>query len=198
MRLDEIDQKIIIALEEDGRRPYRDIARELGVAEATVRARVGKLIDGRLIRITAVGDPLTLGVEVAAIILVRTKPGFVRQTAEALVGFPNVRFIGTSFGAADVIIQTLHPDIHDLHAFISEALPKAAPDIISTETYQLADVLKSSWDWREWFGAQAGAPARSDAAKPDTVKPDTVKSGASKSGAVKPENEVVLHAVKAK
>ena len=159
--LDELDKKIIVALEVDGRRPYRDIARELGVAEATVRARVGRLVDGHLIRITAVGDPLSLGVEVAAITLVRTKPGHVRETAEALVRFPSVRFIGTSFGAADVILQTLHPDIRGLHAFISEELPKAAPHISSTETFQLADVLKNSWDWREWFGAQALSEAES-------------------------------------
>ncbi len=157
MALDALDQNIIMALEDDGRRPYRDIARELGVAEATVRARVGRLVDGGLIRITAVGDPLSLGVEVAAITLVRTKPGCVRQTAEAIKGFANVRFIGTSFGAADVIIQTLHPDIQALHEFLTETLPKAAPNIVSTETFQLADVLKSSWDWRAWFGAQAKA-----------------------------------------
>ncbi len=87
MALDALDQNIIMALEDDGRRPYRDIARELGVAEATVRARVSRLVDGGLIRITAVGDPLSLGVEVAAITLVRTKPGCVRQTAEAIKGF---------------------------------------------------------------------------------------------------------------
>lgn len=151
MKLDDLDKAIIIALENDGRRPYRDIARDLEVAEATVRARVGRLTAASLIRITAVGDPLSLGVDVVAISLVRVKPGHVKETAERLTQFPNVRFVGTSFGAADIIVQTLHASVQDLHAFISEEVPKIAPAVTSTETFQLAEVLKSSWEWRAWF-----------------------------------------------
>ncbi len=161
MDLDALDKAIIIALEDDGRRPYRDIARDLGVAEGTVRARVGRLIDRELIRITAVGDPLTLGVEVAAITLIRVRPGAVAATAERLAEYPNVRFVGTSFGQADIIVQTLHASVKDLHRFVAEEVPRSCPDLRSTETFQLASVLKSSWDWREWFRQheQEGAAA---------------------------------------
>ena len=151
MKLDTLDQQIIVALEDDGRRPYRDIARDLDVAEATVRARVGRLVESGLIRITAVGDPLRLGVNVVAISLIRVKPGCVQDVAETLKGYPNVRFVGTSFGAADIIIQTLHADVKALHRFVSQDLPRAAPDITRTETFQLAEVLKSSWEWKAWF-----------------------------------------------
>ena len=154
MNLDSIDKSIIIALEHSGRRPYRDIARDLGVAEATIRARVGRLIDSGLIHITAVGDPLKLGVEVAAITLIRIRPGYVEEVAKTLTSFPNVRFVGTSFGAADIIIQTLHADIQKLHAFVSKTLPRELPQIVDTETFQLAEVMKSSWEWRAWFEQQ--------------------------------------------
>ncbi|CAN5782284.1 Lrp/AsnC family transcriptional regulator [soil metagenome] len=138
------------------RRPYRDIARDLDVAEATVRARVGRLTETGLIRITAVGDPLSLGVDVVAISLIRVKPGHVKETAERLTKFPNVRFVGTSFGAADIIVQTLHASVQDLHTFISEEVPKTAPAVTSTETFQLAEVLKSSWEWQAWFEQNEG------------------------------------------
>ncbi|MCA9838295.1 MAG: Lrp/AsnC family transcriptional regulator [Trueperaceae bacterium] len=151
MQLDELDKQIIMALESDGRRPYRDIARDLDTPEATIRSRVGRLIDSGLIRITAVGDPQKLGVSVNAISLIRVKPGTIKETAELLSSFPNVRFVGTSFGSADIIIQTLHASTQELHRFISEEVPQAAPAVTSTETFQLAEVLKSSWDWREWF-----------------------------------------------
>lgn len=149
--LDQLDQQIISALEEDGRRPYRDIARELGIAEATVRARVGRLLDAKLIRIAAVGDPLSLGVEVSAISLLSVKPGSAEATAQHLATYPHVRFVGESFGSADIIIQTLHADIASLHRFISTELPQALPDITRTETFQLARTHKSSWNWRVWF-----------------------------------------------
>ena len=42
-RFDDLDLRIIDALAEDGRRPFTAVASDLGVAEATVRARVGRL-----------------------------------------------------------------------------------------------------------------------------------------------------------
>lgn len=158
MRIDDLDKRIIVALEEDGRRPYRDIARDLDVAEATVRSRVSRLSEAGLIRITAVGDPLTLGVSTAAITLIRTRPGTVHAVARELARLPHVRFVGVSLGSADVVIQTLHRDIRSLHDFVATDLPRLAPDIVSTETLQLADVLKSSWDWRAWFAEADRAP----------------------------------------
>lgn len=163
MDLDTLDQRIIMALEDDGRRPYREIARDLGVAEATVRSRVQRLTQSGWIRITAVGDPLKLGVPVAAITLIRTRAGRSQQAAEALTAVPNVRFVGSSFGSADIIIQTLHPSIGALHEFVSERLPREIPGVESTETFQLARVHKSTWDWRAWF-EQRDAVAADDGA----------------------------------
>ena len=156
MRLDTLDQAIIMALEDDGRKAYREIARDLDVAEATVRSRVSRLTEQGLIRVTAVGDPLKLGVEVVAICLIRIKPGHAQETAEALTRFPNVRFVGTALGSADIIIQTLHPTVRHLYDFVSEKLPSAASAVVSTETFQLTAVLKSSWEWRAWL-EQEGA-----------------------------------------
>lgn len=161
MRIDALDQALIVALEDDGRRPYREIARELGVSEATVRGRVGKLVELGYIRITAVGDPLRLGFDVMAITLIRVQPGSVEAVAARLAQFPNVRFVGMSFGSADIIIQTLHSNVRSLMTFVGTTLPAAAPGIASTETFQLAEVVKSSWDWRAWFAAYD-----SDAAAP--------------------------------
>ncbi|MFM9125403.1 MAG: Lrp/AsnC family transcriptional regulator, partial [Actinomycetota bacterium] len=41
--LDATDEAILRALQEDGRRSYRSVARDVGVSEGTVRARVRKL-----------------------------------------------------------------------------------------------------------------------------------------------------------
>ncbi len=167
MRLDELDKRIIVALEADGRRPYRDIARDLDVAEATIRARVARLSESGLIHITAVGDPLKLGVTTTAITLIRTRPGTVHHVARTLAELPNVRFVGTSFGSADIVIQTLHRDIRALHEFVSTEVPRVAPDVVGTETLQLADVLKSSWDWQAWFAEAERDGATADPAVVD-------------------------------
>ena len=43
--MDDLDLSILASLQSDGRRPFTDIAQELGVSEGTVRNRVSKLID---------------------------------------------------------------------------------------------------------------------------------------------------------
>lgn len=47
--LDEKDKRILEMLIEDSRRPYREIAEEVGLSESTVRKRVIKLQDGGVI-----------------------------------------------------------------------------------------------------------------------------------------------------
>lgn len=149
--LDELDRQIVAALARDGRRPYRDIARELGVSEGTVRSRAGKMQEEGLIRVTAVGSLLALGVNVVALILIRVAPGRVATAAEILAGYPHIRFVAGSLGSADIVVQTLHPTLDDLHRFVTEELPTVIPDLTSTETFQLTRVLKSSWTWGDWF-----------------------------------------------
>ncbi|MBO6900279.1 MAG: Lrp/AsnC family transcriptional regulator [Rhizobiaceae bacterium] len=167
--LDKVDRQIIAELARDGRRSYREIARSLEISEGTVRTRMARLQDDGLIRVTLVGNPLAMGVGVGAMILLRVKPGYVRQTANALVAFPNVRFVSLSFGKGDVILQTLHKDVSDLHHFVSETIPEAAPEVVSTETLQLAEVLKSSWTWGDWFEYLRGDEQDDDQPSPETT-----------------------------
>ena len=46
---------------EDGRRPYADIAKEVGLSEAAVRQRVHRLVDSGVIQIVAVTDQIQMG-----------------------------------------------------------------------------------------------------------------------------------------
>ncbi|MBN9064244.1 MAG: hypothetical protein BGP06_14740 [Rhizobiales bacterium 65-9] len=150
--IDQTDRRILAALSPDGRRPYRDIARDLGVSEGTIRQRVGRMIDRGLIRIAAVGSPLNLGFEAVALVLIQVKPGAIDAVAKKLADIPHVRFVGTTFGSADISIQTIHPTTQDLYAFISNELPQMMDGaIIRTETFQLTNVMKSSWTWDDWW-----------------------------------------------
>lgn len=50
-----------------------------------------------------------------------------------------------------MIIQTLHRSQKGLHRFLVEELPAALSCIQSMETFQLAEVVKSSWDLEAWL-----------------------------------------------
>jgi Lrp/AsnC family transcriptional regulator, regulator for asnA, asnC and gidA len=150
-KLDKLDRQILAALSGDGRRPYREIARQLKVSEGTVRQRMGRLLERGLIRIAAVGSPLDLGFEAVALVLIQVRPGSAEEVARRLSEIPHIRFVGTTLGSADISIQTIHPTLQDLYGFVSNGLPELSPDIIRTETFQLTQVLKSAWTWEEWW-----------------------------------------------
>src|SRR5215470_14567596 len=59
--IDKVSKLIIEQLQQDGRRSYTAIGRAVGLSEAGVRQRVQRLIDGGVIQIVAVTDPMTLG-----------------------------------------------------------------------------------------------------------------------------------------
>ena len=59
--LDDLDQLLIAALREDGRRSYVDLAAELGISETAVARRLRALMEAGQLGVTAVVDPLIMG-----------------------------------------------------------------------------------------------------------------------------------------
>src|SRR3954471_18466713 len=70
---DETDERILEALQDDGRRSFRDIARQISVSEGTVRARVKRLQAAGALRFLAFVDPSQLGRRVLALVLARVE-----------------------------------------------------------------------------------------------------------------------------
>ena len=66
-RTDELDRRIIEALQANGRESFRAIAARVGVSEATVRARYGRLTAEGILQVVAVTNPLGLGYEQALV-----------------------------------------------------------------------------------------------------------------------------------
>lgn len=133
-RLDAVDEAIVRQLQDDGRRPFREIARSLGVSEATVRARVRRLTDADALRIVAIADPFRLGFRVLAFVLLKVDPGRRRQVIETLTPWPEVTYISSLAGRADLYIQVVCHSHEDLWELLSERLP-AIPGIEGTETF---------------------------------------------------------------
>lgn len=70
--VDEIDQRILHILRENGRASYTEIARRIGLSEAAVRKRISNLIRRGVIRRFSI--EYTLDGEVRALVLVKTAP----------------------------------------------------------------------------------------------------------------------------
>lgn len=144
-QLDDSDRRIVDFLREDGRMPYREIARRLGASESMVRKRVNRLLDEGWMRILAISDPLQLGVPILATTYLKVSPRFVDAVTESIARSESVRYVAIGIGASNVVVESLHADNTDLHRFIQREL--GLEGIVSCETIQVVEIKKSIWDW---------------------------------------------------
>jgi Lrp/AsnC family transcriptional regulator for asnA, asnC and gidA len=142
---DEIDRRIIRHLQEDGRRAYTTIAKDLGLSEAGVRQRVARLIRNRVIQIVAASDPIDLGF-MRAEVHVRVDGDQLMQVAERLVAMPQVDFVAVTTGAYDLSINLVCHDQQELLDLLLRAI-RSLPGVKDVETSMYLKVLKDSYEW---------------------------------------------------
>lgn len=108
--LDTLDWQIMAELQEDGRRPYREIGRRLGVSPGTVRLRVLQLMEEGLFQVIAVPDSLRLGYRFQATVGLRLDPGHANEVADILADRPEVGWIGLTTSRFDVLFEVMLED----------------------------------------------------------------------------------------
>ena len=99
----ELDKRIIEHLQADGRRPFTQIALDLGVSEAAVRARTNRLIDRGILQVVGVTDPLKLGFHQMAMVGVRCESDRLVAVAEELAAMPEVDYVVITAGTYDLL-----------------------------------------------------------------------------------------------
>ena len=115
---------ILSHLQEDGRRPFTEIAKSLGVTEGTVRKRTARLIDDDAVRIIGMVDPLKVGVGVPAIIQVNVAPPHLESAAEIIRAFPEVSYLLMVSGEYDLMVEVRCRDREHFGDFIRKKLQK--------------------------------------------------------------------------
>ena len=133
-------------LQMDGRRPYADIANELGLAASTVQQRANALIDSGLIKIRAVTDPVALGVPVTATIALKIEGTRITEVADILAEFEEVGWLVICTGSFDLFIEIACRDNGHLLDFISNKL-SLIEGIRTTETFIYLAIVKNTFQW---------------------------------------------------
>lgn len=142
----ELDKRIIEHLQEDGRRPFTQIAADLGLSESAVRARTNRLVEQGIIQIVGVTDPLKLGFAQMAMIGIRCEPRKLMEVAERIAAFPEVDYVVIAAGRYDILIETVHEDTEALLRFLSEKL-RTVEGVAETETFVYLRLVKQTYQW---------------------------------------------------
>jgi DNA-binding Lrp family transcriptional regulator/CBS domain-containing protein len=144
--LDSLDRQVIALLQRDGRTPNVEIARELGIAEGTVRKRLERLIDSGIIHVTAVANPGVLSNATPVFVGVEVDLQRLEQVAATLAGMPEVLRVAIVAGEYDIMLEAVLPAIDRLLPFLRDRVG-TIPGVKHTATFQVLELAKWSSDW---------------------------------------------------
>ena len=143
-QLDHVDRGIIEALQRNGRESFRRIAASLGVSEATVRARYGRLCEQSILQVTGVTNPLGLGFDAQAMVGIRTT-GPAENVADEIAKWDEADYVVVTTGRFDLLVEVVSVDRRGLLDVTSRI--RALPEVVSTETFLYLELWKQLYDW---------------------------------------------------
>jgi Lrp/AsnC family transcriptional regulator, regulator for asnA, asnC and gidA len=143
--LDELSKRIVEQLQEDGRRSYATIAKVVGLSEAAVRQRVQRLLDGGVMQIVAVTDPLRVGFQRQALVGLKIE-GDLREAARHLAGIDEVDYVVVCAGSFDLLAEIVCEDDDHLLAILNEHV-RTIPGVTNTETFVYLRLEKQTYTW---------------------------------------------------
>jgi Lrp/AsnC family transcriptional regulator, regulator for asnA, asnC and gidA len=141
--VDALDRRIIEALQANGRESFRRIAARLGVSEATVRTRYGRLTGEGILQVVAVTNPLGLGFE-QALVGVKTS-GPPDEIADEIARWPEADYVVVTAGQFDVVVEVVASTRRELLDITNRM--RALGGVVSTETFFYLEMWKQLYDW---------------------------------------------------
>ncbi len=145
--MDKIDLIILNTLQKDGRTPFTQIAKAVGVAESTIRSRYASLVERGILRTIAVIDPFAVGYNSPAMVGISVEPGMNGAVAEALKQMPEVSHLVLTMGGYDLMVEVFCRDRVHLTEVITDLIQNI-PGVQDTETLVIGKIFKLSYLWQ--------------------------------------------------
>jgi len=143
--LDDVNRQIIGLLQRDGRMSYAALAKHIGLSEAAARQRVQRMLDGGVMQIVAVTDPLSVGFRRQLMIGIKVD-GDVRKVAADLAAIPEVDYVVMCAGGFDLLAEMVCVDDDHLLALLNDQV-RGIPGVQSTETFVYLKLIKQTYAW---------------------------------------------------
>ena len=139
-KLDDIDRRLVLALQHDGRASYAGLAEIVGMSQAAVRTRVQRLIDSGVVQIAAVADPFAFGFNITAMVGI-TFTGDLSGLAQRVAELEQVHFVAVTAGRYDCLAEVVCVDTDDLLALINDGI-RAVPGVRDVEVITYLKLIK--------------------------------------------------------
>jgi Lrp/AsnC family transcriptional regulator, regulator for asnA, asnC and gidA len=146
LRLDDVDRRIIAALQVDGRRPYSRIAQEVGVSESAVRYRARRLEDEGVIQVVGIADPLRIGFDLMALIGIKVRSGYMRDVVAAIAALPETSYVAVTAGGFDLIAEVICRETAHFTDLLIERI-QGIEGVDDTESFLVLQIHKMAYGW---------------------------------------------------
>jgi len=140
--MDEVDYKILEKLNENARKSYREIARELNISLTTVSNRIKKMEDEKVIeRYIPLINQEKIGYDITAAINVKISHGKLIEVQERISKDKHVSCVYDITGDWDSLIIAHFKDRRDLNSFIKGVL--SMEYVEKTNTQIVLNIVKN-------------------------------------------------------
>ena len=144
--LDQLDCQMIVLLQKDGRISNTEIAKKIGMSEATVRTRLNRLIQEEYIQIVAVSNPIKLGFKIVGNIRIHVEIKKMDKIIKELKKLKPLWFVVQTTGGTGIDTEFVAKSLDELNELIFEKINKI-DGVIKTETSLFLNYIKRQYDW---------------------------------------------------
>ena len=148
LQVDERDLEILRLLEHDARMPWRQLARKLGVSEATIYVRVKRLFEKGIVKGFSVKiNAEALGLKFHAFLLVKVKTSGYERITRLLRGRKYVSRVYEITGQHNLLIEIVARSRDDMLSLIDELRgTREVEDIL------VLSVIRRVWEAKSVIG----------------------------------------------
>ncbi|MFF5209632.1 Lrp/AsnC family transcriptional regulator [Streptosporangium sp. NPDC000396] len=144
--LDDLDRRLIAALQISPRATWGEIGGAVGEHERTVARRLQRLLAIGAVRVTAILDELRCELGTPVHLHVQVRPCAVEQVAGALSARPDTRSVYAVTGAADIGCELVVPSRELLHETLTAQIP-ATSGVTQTRTQVVLRTFRTVAEW---------------------------------------------------
>ncbi|MDD5095208.1 MAG: Lrp/AsnC family transcriptional regulator [Dehalococcoidia bacterium] len=142
--LDELEVKLIEALESSPRESITHLSKKLQINRTLMGKKMQVLLNENIVRVVSVADPTAFGFGTQAIILVKTRPGQINAATDHLVADRRVNRVVITTGRFDLFLSANFQDSTEMADFLKNILG-VTPGIVHYETMLQLAVPKQSF-----------------------------------------------------
>jgi Lrp/AsnC family transcriptional regulator for asnA, asnC and gidA len=121
--VDDLDRRILVELNADGRAPLGQISTVVGASESLVRQRINRLVDSGAMKVMALTNPLSLGFGLIAWLGIVAAPGVkLGDLADQLAERGSITYLAICAGRFDIFAELICSGEQELLARLDEEI----------------------------------------------------------------------------